>query len=213
MAKVTLYNQEGSNIGELNLNPVLFEVAPQMALIHQAVVVQQANARQVIAHTKGRSEVRGGGRKPWKQKGTGRARHGSTRSPIWVGGGVTFGPTNERNFHLKMNRQSRRKALAMSLTEKVQQNRLVAIDSLQLELAKTKNAIAILNKLPLAGKKTLVVVEPENRLFSRATRNLPHITPISAKSLNIVDVLAHEYVLASREAIDVLVQTYSKDVK
>src|SRR3989338_10491140 len=138
MAKVILYNQTGSEVGELSLDATLFDVAPDTALVHEAVVAQEANSRQVLAHTKGRGEVAGTGKKQWKQKGTGRARHGSRRSPIWVGGGITFGPRNDRNFSLKMNRKARRKALAMVLTDKLISARLVAVDDLGVEEGKTK---------------------------------------------------------------------------
>ena len=213
MAKVALYNQEGAIVGELILAPSLFEVKVNPTLVHQAVVFQQANAREVIAHTKGRGEVRGGGKKPWKQKHTGRARHGSTRSPIWVGGGITFGPTKERNFSKKMNRSAKRAALAMTLSDKVQNEKFVALDSLALSEAKTKIAVNFLKKLPVYGKKTLIVVEPENRSVSRATKNLPHVTAISAKSLNVVDVVAHEFVLASKEAVAALEKTFGTATK
>lgn len=213
MAKVALYNQEGAIVGELNLAPSLFEVKVNPTLVHQAVVFQQANAREVIAHTKGRGEVRGGGKKPWKQKHTGRARHGSTRSPIWVGGGITFGPTKERNFAKKMNRSAKRAALAMTLSDKVLNEKFVALDSLALSEAKTKIAVNFLKKLPVYGKKTLIVVEPENRSVSRATKNLPHVTAISAKSLNVVDVMAHEFVLASKEAVAALEKTFGTATK
>src|SRR3989338_3936812 len=132
MAKVILYNQTGSEVGELSLDASLFDVAVDMALVHEAVVAQEANSRQVLAHTKDRGDVAGTGKKPWKQKGTGRARHGSRRSPIWVGGGITFGPTKDRNYSLKMNRKARRKALAMVLSDKVANNALFAVDSLVL---------------------------------------------------------------------------------
>ncbi len=213
MAKVTLYNQEGVVVGELNLAPALFEVKVNPTLVHQAVVFQQANAREVLAHTKGRGEVRGGGKKPWKQKGTGRARHGSVRSPIWVGGGITFGPTKERNFGKKMNRAAKRAALAMTLSDKVQHEKFVAVDSLALSEAKTKIAAALLKKLPVHGKKTLIVVEPENRAVARATKNLPRVTAISAKSLNVVDVMAHEFILASKDAVAVLEKTFGAPAK
>jgi large subunit ribosomal protein L4 len=208
MATVTLYNQEGATVGELNLDTALFEVKSNPVLVHQAVVAQQANARRVLAHTKGRGEVRGGGKKPWKQKHTGRARHGSTRSPIWVGGGITFGPTHERNFAKKMNRAAKRAALAMTLSDKVQHEKFVVVDSLVLSEPKTKMAVNVLKKLPVSGKKTLIVVEPDNRLLSRATKNLPRVTAISAKSLNVVDVIAHEFVLASKDAVAVIEQTF-----
>ena len=210
MAKINLYNQVGSIVGELSLDATLFDVAPDTALVHEAVVAQEANSRQVLAHTKGRGEVAGTGKKPWKQKGTGRARHGSRRSPIWVGGGITFGPTNERNYSLKMNRKARRKALAMALSDKVVHNAFVAIDSLVLGDAKTKTVVSMLKKLPLVGKKTLVVLEPSNMAVVRATRNLPRVSTISANSLNVVDLLANDCVLASKEAVDVLTKTFKR---
>lgn len=126
---------------------------------------------------------------------------------------MTFGPTNERVFGVKMNRQAKRAALAMSLTDKVRGEKFVAVDSLRLPEAKTRNAAAFLGKLPVFGKKTLIIVEPENRGLPRAVRNLPHVTAISARSLNIVDVLRHEFVLASSEAVNTLVQLYAKQAK
>ena len=132
MAKVKVYNQEGKSTAEIELPADIFEVALNEGLLHQVVVALEANSRQVLAHTKDRSEVRGGGRKPWKQKGTGRARHGSIRSPIWKGGGVTFGPQKIRNFTKKLNKQVKRKALAMTLSDKVSNNNFIAIESLAL---------------------------------------------------------------------------------
>ncbi|TAK03307.1 50S ribosomal protein L4 [Patescibacteria group bacterium] len=210
MAKVTLYNQEGAKVGELALDPALFEVKANPALVHEAVVAQTANSRVVTAHTKDRGEVAGTGKKPWKQKGTGRARHGSRRSPIWVGGGVTFGPTSERNFSVKMNRAARRKALAMVLSDKVAGERLVAVDSLALPEAKTKRVAFMLAKLPLAGSKTLIVVEAENRGVARAAKNLPRVSTISVGSLNVVDLLSHETIVASKAALEALVKTYKR---
>ncbi|HBR80489.1 MAG: 50S ribosomal protein L4 [Candidatus Uhrbacteria bacterium GW2011_GWE2_45_35] len=209
MVKVKLYNQEGLAVGELELNSTLFGVKIDPAFIHRAVVAYEANTRQVLAHTKGRGEVRGGGRKPWKQKGTGQARHGSRRSPIWVGGGITFGPTNERNFCLKINRVERRKALAMTLSDKVANGKLLVIDSLVLPEAKTKVASAMLKKLPL-GRKTLVVIESENKLTPKAVRNIVGINPVSAKSLNLLDVLNNDTVVVSKAAIEILEKTYTK---
>ena len=210
MAKVILYNQTGSEVGELSLDASLFDVAVDMALVHEAVVAQEANSRQVLAHTKDRGDVAGTGKKPWKQKGTGRARHGSRRSPIWVGGGITFGPTKDRNYSLKMNRKARRKALAMVLSDKVANNAFVAVDSLVLGEAKTKSVASMLKNLPLVGKKTLVVLEPSNTAVVRATRNLPRVSTISANSLNVVDLLANDCVLASKEAVDVLTKTFKR---
>ncbi|MFA6131861.1 MAG: 50S ribosomal protein L4 [Patescibacteria group bacterium] len=209
MAKVKLYNQEGNKIGEVDLNPSLFEVKPDEAFVHRAVVAQQANSRQVLAHTKGRGEVRGGGRKPWKQKGTGQARHGSRRSPIWVGGGITFGPTNERNFSIKFNRTERRKALAMVLSDKVLENKFIVVDSLVMPEAKTKLAAALLKKMPI-GRHNLVVLEPENKIFQKIVRNIPSVTPISVKSLNVVEILSNDTLVISSAALEILEKTYAK---
>lgn len=209
MAKVKLYNQEGNHIGEVELSPSLFDVKPDTAFIHRAVVAQQANSRQVLAHTKGRGEVRGGGRKPWKQKGTGQARHGSRRSPIWVGGGITFGPTNERNFSIKFNRTERRKALAMVLSDKVSDNKFIVVDSLVMPEIKTKIAAALLKKMPI-GRKNLIVLEPENKTFQKMVRNIVKVNPISVKSLNVVDILSNDTLVISRAALEILEKTYVK---
>jgi len=179
-------------------------------LVYQVVESMRANARAGTAHAKDRGAVSGGGKKPWAQKGTGRARHGSSRSPIWVGGGITFGPTNERNYSLKMNRKARRKALAMALSDKVVHNAFVAIDSLVLGDAKTKTVVSMLKKLPLVGKKTLVVLEPSNMAVVRATRNLPRVSTISANSLNVVDLLANDCVLTSKDAVEILTKTFTR---
>ncbi|NBS41101.1 50S ribosomal protein L4 [bacterium] len=210
MAKVTLYNQVGKSVGELTLDAALFEVKPNPALIHEAFIAQKANSRVVYAHTKDRSEVAGTGKKPWKQKGTGQARHGSRRSPIWVGGGITFGPTKDRNFSVKLNKTAKRKALAMVLTDKVACDKFVAIDTMVLSEAKTKNFAAVLKSLPSSGKKTLVVLEPTNVLAARAARNLPRVKTLSALSLNIGDLLANEFVIASKEAIDSITKTFKR---
>jgi len=210
MAKVSLYNLEGKQTGELELDATLFDVKANPALVHEAVVAQQANARDVLAHAKDRSEVRGGGKKPWKQKGTGRARHGSRRSPIWIGGGITFGPSKLRNFAKKFNRRAKRQALAMVLSDKVTNSCFVAVEDLKVEDAKTKSLATILGKLPVAGKKTVLLVEPENKTVARAARNLPNISTLPADSLNVVDLLSNECVLASKEAVDVIVKTYAR---
>ena len=166
MARITLYTKDGSSKGELLLDDALFGVKINPALVHEAVVMQTANARSPIAHTKTRGEVAGTGKKPWKQKGTGRARHGSRRSPIWIGGGITFGPRNDRNFSLKMNRKARRKALAMVLTDKLISERFIAVDDLGVEEGKTRQLVKTLAYLPLTGKKTLIVTLLNIRLLA-----------------------------------------------
>lgn len=210
MAKVTLYNQQGKSVGELALDSMLFDVKPNEALIHEAFIAQNANSRQVLAHTKDRSEVAGTGKKPWKQKGTGQARHGSRRSPIWVGGGITFGPRNDRNFTLKLNKSAKRKALAMVLTDKVASEKFVALETMVLPEAKTKSMSLVLKSLPSAGKKTLIVLEPSNKEAARAARNLPKVSTLSARSLNIGDLLSHEFIVASKEAIECITKTFKR---
>ncbi len=208
MAKVKVYNQKGETVGDVDLVAKLFEVEANPALIHEVVVAQQANAREAIAHAKDRSEVRGGGRKPWRQKGTGRARAGSTRSPLWKGGGVTFGPSKDRNFSKQVNKKAKRKALAMTLSDKVKAERFIVIDTLKLPELKTKAFVSVYEKLPVSGKKTLVVTDAEAKDTQRAARNVPKVDMIGAASLNVVDVLSHEYVLISKDAVETLTKTY-----
>lgn len=153
MSKTTVYNQKGEKVKELELNSKIFGLEINEALVTHAVVIQQSNKRQNLAHVKDRSDVRGGGRKPWRQKGTGRARHGSSRSPIWRGGGVTFGPSNVRNFSLKINKKAKRKAILMTLSDKAANQKIILLDSLSLEEGKTKKLFEILQNLKLRDKK------------------------------------------------------------
>lgn len=210
MARITLYNLEGKETGHMDLDASLFDVEIDPALVYEAVVAQTANSRSAIAHTKDRSEVAGTGKKPWKQKGTGRARHGSRRSPIWVGGGITFGPRNDRNFSIKMNKKARRKALAMVLTDKVQSGQLFAVEQLKIDDAKTKQLSTLLTKLPVTNKKTLILVEPENRSLSLAARNLPQVEILPINALNVVALLKKSNILISKEGIDLLVNLYKR---
>lgn len=210
MAVVSLLNTKGEKVGSLTLEPSLFDVKMNPALIHEAVVAQQANSREAIAHTKTRGEVAGSSKKPWKQKGTGRARHGSTKSPIWVGGGITFGPRNDRNFSLKINKRAKRKALAMILSEKVLSERFVAVDTLDLKDGKTKELVMILKNLPISKKKTLIVLPPAQKDVAIAAKNMKGIETMPANTLNVVDLLKADVVLISKEAIDMITQTYKR---
>lgn len=210
MAVVKLYNQDGKETGQVELDASLFDVAIEPGVVHEAVVAQMANSRVAIAHTKDRSEVAGTGKKPWKQKGTGRARHGSRRSPIWIGGGITFGPRNTRNFSVKINKQTRRKALAMVLTDKVKDGKFIVVEQLQVPEGKTKTLAQLLSKLPIAGKKTLILVEPENRDVSKAARNITNITTLPINTLNVVELLKKPNVLISREGVDILARLYKR---
>src|SRR5680860_164229 len=163
--KIKVYNQVAEPVKDLELSANIFGVDASQELLHQAMVAQMANSSQVLAHTKDRSEVSGGGKKPWKQKGTGRARAGSSRSPIWIGGGVTFGPTKDRNFSKKMNKKMRQKAVMMALSDKVAQSSLVVIDTLKMKEFKTKQFVAMLSSfekevLP-ANRRGLLLINSE----------------------------------------------------
>lgn len=188
MAKATIYNMEGKVLGERELNPKIFEVKPRKGLLHLASVIQAANGRQVLAHTKTRAEVRGGGKKPWKQKGTGRARHGSTRSPIWIGGGVTFGPRKDRNFEAKINKKAKRKALFMGLSDKAANGKIMLLDVLQMEKPETKRVALLLKKLG-AVSSVMIVLPKGDEAIVRSVRNMKNASTIGAESLNVRDVL------------------------
>jgi len=183
-------------------------VKANTALVHEAVVAQRANARQVLAHTKTRGEVRGGGRKPWKQKGTGRARQGSIRSPQWIGGGVVFGPSNERNFSLKINRKAKRQALFMALSDKVASEKLVVLDSVSTEPAKTKLMAEVLKKLPI-DRTVLVVASASSPLLMRMVRNLPHVKLVTANSVNLLDVLSYRSIVFLKDAVEAFDKIYT----
>ncbi|MFA6525284.1 MAG: 50S ribosomal protein L4 [Patescibacteria group bacterium] len=210
MKKVAVYNQEGKTVGEIELPAQIFGVKINPELVQEAVVRQQANKRQVLAHTKGRSEVRGGGRKPWAQKGTGRARQGSIRSPLWIGGGITFGPTNERNFSKQMNRKAKKKALFMVLSDRAQDEKVVVVDSLKLPEIKTKVLVGIINKLPVKNSKTLVIVPETDKVITKSANNLPLVETCQADNLNIIQVMNAEYLLIAKDSITKMQKTYFK---
>jgi len=215
MPKIAVYNIEGKKTGTATLPAEIFDIEMNTDLVHQVVVTQLANKRQVAAHTKDRSEVRGGGRKPWRQKGTGRARHGSIRSPIWRGGGIAFGPTKERNFKKKINKKMKRKALFMVLSSKVKDNELILLDKLEVKEPKTKLMAEILNKVKSQKSKVkniLIVIPKSDVNIVRASRNIPRIKTIRADSLNILDLLSFKYLLMPKEAIRVIQETYVKKV-
>lgn len=206
---VSTYSIEGKKTGTTRLPSEIFDVEMNPDLVHQAVVTQLANSRQVIAHTKDRGEARGGGRKPWRQKGTGRARHGSIRSPIWRGGGVTFGPTKERVFKKKINKKMKRKALFMVLTSKVKDDEVILLDKLELKEPKTRLIAEILETLLKKKKKSVLVVTPKkDENIIRANRNVPYAKTLRADSLNILDLLSFKYLLLPKEAIKIIEKTY-----
>jgi large subunit ribosomal protein L4 len=208
--KYEVLDQNGKKIGESLLPKEIFDVKLNPDLVHQVVVSQMANRRKVIAHTKDRAEVRGGGKKPWRQKGTGRARHGSIRSPLWKGGGVTFGPTKERVFKKEIPKKMRRLALFMILSAKAKNNLLTLLDKFKLEAAKTKEISSILKKLPSKGEKSLIALPENDKKIILAARNLLNIKTIQAKDLNALDLLSFKYLIMSKEALKVIKETFLK---
>ncbi len=200
MPSVKVYNQQGSVTGDIALNDAHFGVRVNPGLIHEVVLAQAANARHPIAHAKTRGEVRGGGKKPWKQKGTGRARQGSIRSPQWVGGGIVFGPRNERNFSVKVNRKARQKALFMALSDKVANTQFMVLESFTAAELKTKQAAKLFAALP-RFRSTLVVLPASDPNFVRMVRNLPNVMAVTANSLNLQDVLHYQGIIFWKDAI------------
>ncbi|MBT6920990.1 MAG: 50S ribosomal protein L4 [Candidatus Pacebacteria bacterium] len=206
--KVKLYDFQGKETGEEILDPKLFGVEADPELVHEMVTAQQKNSRDVIAHTKGRSEVRGGGKKPWRQKGTGRARHGSIRSPLWIGGGITFGPTSSRNFGVIVNKKVKQKALAMVLSDKVANDKLVLVESYNMPEAKTKVLQTAFSKLPNKNRPTLVVTKNAEENIVRASKNLPRVETINFGSLNLVDLMKKEYLVINKELLKKVSEHY-----
>jgi large subunit ribosomal protein L4 len=209
--KISVYNQKAEVIGDIELNDKIFGVKPSLHLLSEAVRIQASNARKGLANTKTRGEVSGGGKKPWKQKGTGRARVGSIRSPIWRHGGITFGPTSDRNWSLKINKKAKTKALFMSLSDKANDGKLIVIDGLNLEAAKTKEFVQIMKSFSAQlGKKQMFVVPKKDASFDRASRNIPSLTSALATSLNVTDVLKADTMVILKDSLAVIEKTYLK---
>jgi len=214
--KFPVYNQQAKQIKDIDLSSRIFGRSFKNEVVHQVVVAQQANSREAIAHTKTKGEVRGGGKKPWRQKGTGRARHGSSRSPIWVGGGITFGPRSDRNFSQKVNKKQKQVALSMCLSQFVQNKVLFVFDSLVNESGKTKSLNTWLKEikqqlnLPKTSKKFLLVLADKDEKTIRSIANLKNIEIISATSLNCLDVLNADVILSTEKAIETIEKHYKK---
>ena len=209
--KISVYNQKAEVVGEIELNDKIYAVKPTLHLLAEAVRIQASNARKGLANTKTRGEVSGGGKKPWKQKGTGRARVGSTRSPIWRHGGITFGPTSDRNWSLKINKKAKTKALFMSLSDKVTDGKLIIVDGMDIENAKTKNFVQIMTSFEgKLGKKQLLVMPKKQDSIVRASRNIPHLESTVATSLNVTDILKADTMVILKESLAVIEKTYLK---
>lgn len=213
--KIKVYNQAVEPLKDLELPTKVFGVAANNELLHQAVVAQMANARQVLADTKGRAEVSGGGKKPWKQKGTGRARAGSSRSPIWIGGGVTFGPTSDRNFKKKINQKMKQKALFMVLSDKLATESLVVLENLDFSEYKTKKFNEILTKIEKnvlnnERRNVLVVNEANEEKAKYSGRNLQGVKIINAENINLLDLLNYKNLVITENVVKSLVDRYNK---
>ena len=204
MANVSVYNMEGKEVGTIELSDAIFGVEVNEHLVHLAVVQKLANKRQGTQKAKTRSEVSGGGRKPWKQKGTGHARQGSTRSPQWTGGGVVFAPA-PRDYSFKMNKKERRIALKSALTTRVQENKLVVLDELKLDAIKTKDMQNVLNNLKV--EKAMVVTDNENVIVS--ARNIPNVITASVGTLNVFDILKYNTVVLDKAAVAKVEEVYA----
>ncbi len=204
MSNVSVYNMEGNEVGTLELNDAVFGVEVNEHLVHMAVVRQLANKCQGTQKAKTRSEVSGGGRKPWRQKGTGHARQGSTRAPQWTGGGVVFAPV-PRDYSFKMNKKERRIALKSALTTRVQENKLVVLDELKLDAIKTKDMQNVLNNLKV--EKAMVVTDNENVIVS--ARNIPNVITASVGTLNVFDILKYNTVVLDKAAVAKVEEVYA----
>ena len=206
MANVSVYNMEGKEVGTMELNDAVFGVEVNDHLVHLAVVRQLANNRQGTQKAKTRSEVSGGGRKPWRQKGTGHARQGSTSSPQWTGGGVVFAPV-PRDYSIKMNKKERRLALKSALTSRVQENKLIVLDELKLDEVKTKAMQAVLNNLNVS--KAMVVLAENDQNVVLSTRNIPNVITALPNTVNVFDILKYNTVILTKAAVATIEEVYA----
>ena len=206
MANVSVYNIEGKEVGTIELNDAVFGVEVNEHLLHMAVVSQLANKRQGTQKAKTRSEVSGGGRKPWRQKGTGHARQGSTRAPQWTGGGVVFAPT-PRDYSFKLNKKEKRAALKSVLSAKVAENKFIVVDEIKFEEIKTKNFQAVLNNLSVS--KALVVLEDANKNAELSARNIADVKTARTNTINVYDIMKYNTVIAEKAAVEKIQEVYA----
>ena len=206
MAKLSVYNIEGNQVGEIELNAAVFGVEVNENLMHKAVVAQLAASRQGTQSAKTRSEVSGGGRKPWRQKGTGHARQGSTRSPQWTGGGVVFAPV-PRDYSFKINKKEKRAALKSVLTSRVLDNKLIVVDELKFDEIKTKKFQAVMDNLKV--KKALVVIADNDEKITMSARNIPTVKTALVNSINVYDILKGDTLVLTRDAVAKIEEVYA----
>ena len=208
--KIPVYTKNGEIVNEIELPKEIFGLKINPNFLHQVIVSQMSNRRQGTAHTKTRAEVSGGGRKPWPQKGLGRARHGSIRSPIWKGGGVAHGPRKEKNYKKIIPKKMKRKALFMVLSSKAKDNELILLDNLEIKEGKTKEIAKILENLKIKGKKVLFALPSLDKKIILAVKNIPKASTIQAKDLNALDVLNAKYLLMPLNSLDIIKKTFLK---
>ena len=206
MANVSVYNMEGKEVGTIELNDAVFGVEVNEHLVHMAVVQQLANNRQGTQKAKTRSEVSGGGRKPWRQKGTGHARQGSTRAPQWTGGGVVFAPT-PRDYSFKLNKKERRAALKSALTSRVEEKKFIVVDEINFDEIKTKKFQDVLNNLSVS--KALVVLEDGNKNAELSARNIADVKTAKTNTINVYDILKYNTVIATKAAVQAIEEVYA----
>jgi large subunit ribosomal protein L4 len=211
--KYDILDQSGKKIGDTSLPEKIFGAKADYDLIHQVTVSQSSNKRQVLAHTKDRGEVSGGGKKPWRQKGLGRARHGSIRSPIWVGGGVSFGPRKDVVFKKRIPRKMKRAALLMVLSEKFRNGLIVLLDKLEIKEAKTKTIKDVLQKLPVKDDSALIALPDLDRKIILSARNITKVQTIQARDLNCLDLLSFKFLVMPKESIKVIEETFLRNRK
>ena len=206
MANVSVFNMEGKEVGTMELNDAVFGVEVNEHLVHMAVVAQLANKRQGTQKAKTRSEVSGGGRKPWRQKGTGHARQGSTRAPKWTGGGVVFAPT-PRDYTIRLNKKEKRLALKSALTSRVQENKFIVLDELSLNEIKTKNFVNVMKNLNVA--KALVVLGENNENVVKSAKNVADVKTALVNTINVYDILKYNTVVATKAAVAAIEEVYA----
>jgi len=210
--KIKVQNQSGESVGEMNLSDKVFGVEANNEVLRQVVTAMMANKRKVLAHTKTRSNVRGGGKKPWKQKGTGRARAGTIRSPLWVGGGITFGPLKERNFKVKINKKMNQKAICMALSDRAKNEKLFVLNEIKLEEHKTKKFDEILKKIldAKAKRSVLVVVDKRDEKATRSGKNLAGVEIINLDNISLLNLLKYRELIMTEPAIKRIEERYGK---
>jgi large subunit ribosomal protein L4 len=214
---IKVYNQKGTAAGTQNVSDLLFAAVANADLVYQVATSQMSNSRKILAHAKTRAEVRGGGKKPWRQKGTGRARHGSIRSPIWIGGGVAHGPSKDVNFKKKVNVAAARKALAMILSSRVTEGHMLVVDALDFSTGKTKDAVKAMNAITKnfkdfkAGSRVLLAItgSKDDAMTRRAVNNLPNVDTYRASDLNALTVLSYPYVVTTKDAVAAMEKSFS----